>query len=452
VPIAGASALGRVAGVRTFGLVALVGAVAAILSEVLGGVVLGLGFVALVVILLSGRYLKRANPKDIGATTIVAALLTFALGAVAMTGSLGLAASAGVLAALLLSIKAELHSAIRKIDRQELLAVLELLIMFVVLLPVLPNRGFGPWRALNPFEIWTMVLLICSLSFVGYVGVRLLGERRGITLAAVAGALVSSTAVAITLSRLRNPDRNQARLVGGAIALGCAIMYVRVLIVVSVFGLSLLSGLTIPLGLAFVCGSIAAVVFIKSYDPGRAVHGLVLRNPFDFWMAVKFGLVLAAVIVLAQALEQWAGHGGVFLVAAASGFVDVDAATLTLARITPAQVPGEVGVGAVLLACVTNTVFKAAIAVFNSKGGSSNRSRSASAASCWASRPAPPSPGLSSAAPADSRSAMRGCTAGNVRAQTVGACLRSRGLQHRDLACRYDRHAAAKLRIAPGPR
>jgi uncharacterized membrane protein (DUF4010 family) len=94
----------------------------------------------------------------------------------------------------------------------------------------------------------------------------------------------------------------------------------------------------------------------------------VLRNPFDFWMAVRFGLVLAAVIVLAQALEQWAGHAGVYLVAAVSGFVDVDAATLTLARMTPSQVPVEVGVGGVLLACVTNTAFKAAIAVFNSKG------------------------------------------------------------------------------------
>ena len=358
----------RVAGVRTFGLVALVGAVAALLSEVLGGVVLGFGFVALVIILLSGRYLKRAEAKDVGATTIVAALLTFALGAVAITGSLGLAASAGILAALLLSIKAELHSAIRRIDRQELLAVLELLIMSVVLLPVLPNRGFGPWQSLNPFQIWTMVVLICSLSFVGYVGVRLLGERRGITLAAVAGALVSSTAVAITLSRLPDEGRNQSRLVGGAIVLACTIMYVRVLIVVSIFGLSLLNGLAIPLGLAFACGSLAAVVFIRSSDSEHPSHGLVLRNPFDFWMAVRFGLVLAAVIVLAQALEQWAGHAGVFLVAAVSGFVDVDAATLTLARMTPSQVPVEVGVGGVLLACVTNTAFKAAIAVFNSKG------------------------------------------------------------------------------------
>jgi uncharacterized membrane protein (DUF4010 family) len=145
-------------------------------------------------------------------------------------------------------------------------------------------------------------------------------------------------------------------------------MYVRVLIVVSIFGLSLLNGLAIPLGLAFVCGLAVAAVFIRSADSDQMAHGFAPRNPFDFWMAVKFGLVLAVVIVLAQALKEWVGDAGVFLVAAASGFVDVDAATLSLARMTPGEIPVSVGVGAVLLACVTNTLFKGAIAVFNSKG------------------------------------------------------------------------------------
>ena len=358
---------GRVAGVRTFGLVGAFGAAAALLSETLGGVVLGLGFVSLVIVLLSGRYPKRPKSKDIGATTIVAALLTFALGAVSMDGHLGLAVSAGVLTAVLLSVKPELHGAIRRIDRQELLAVLKLLIMSVVLLPVLPNRGFGPWQSLNPFEIWTMVVLICALSFVGYVGVKLLGERKGITLAAVAGALVSSTAVTITLSRLPDKERRQARLVGGAIGLACAIMYARTFVVVSVFGLTLLDGLAAPLGLAFVAGLVASVALIRSARSVEATHDLGLRNPFDFWMAVKFGAVLAVVIVVAQGLEVWAGHIGVFVVAAASGFVDVDAATLSLARMSPDEIPVKVGVIAVLLACLTNTAFKAAIAVFNSK-------------------------------------------------------------------------------------
>jgi uncharacterized membrane protein (DUF4010 family) len=357
----------RVAGVRTFGLMGLAGAIVALLSEALGGVVLGLGFLAVVIIMLFGRYLNVAESKDIGVTTIVAGLLTFALGAISMLGDLGLAVSSGVLAALLLSVKAELHSAIRHIDRQELLAALKLLIMSVVLLPVLPNRGFGPWQALNPFEVWTMVVLICSLSFVGYVGVKLLGDRKGITLAALAGALVSSTAVTVTLSRLPDKARTQIWLVGGAIVLASAIMYARTLIVVSVFGLSLLNGLAIPLGLASVTGLAVAAIFIRSAGSDQSEHGLSLRNPFDFWMAVKFGLLLAVVIVLAQALKEWAGDPGVFMVAGVSGFVDVDAATLSLARMAPNQIPIEVGVGAILLASVANTIFKAAIAVFNSR-------------------------------------------------------------------------------------
>ena len=359
----------RVAGVRTFGLMGLVGAVAALLSETLGGVVLGLGFLAVVIVMLFGRYLNLAETKDIGATTIVAALLTFALGAVSMVGHLGLAVSAGVLAALLLSAKAELHGAIRRIDRQELLAALKLLIMSVVLLPVLPNRGFGPWEALNPFEIWLMVVLICLLSFAGYVGIRVLGDRKGLTLAALAGALVSSTAVTISLSRLSEKDRTRAGLVGGAILLAWSVMYARTLVIVTVFGLSLLKGLAYPLGLACLVGVAIAVAFVRSAGSSEPKHGIPLRNPFDFWVAVKFGLVLAVVIVLARAVKEWVGAGGVYFVAGASGFVDVDAATLSLTQMVPAQIPVDVGVGGVLLASVANTVFKAAVAVFNSRGG-----------------------------------------------------------------------------------
>jgi uncharacterized membrane protein (DUF4010 family) len=358
----------RVAGVRTFGLIGLVGAVAALLSDHFGGVVLGLGFVAIAIVLLFGQYLKFFEGKDIGVTTVTAGLLTFALGAVTMKGHLSLAVSIGVVTALLLGVKAELHSAIRRIDRQELFAVLKLLIMTVVLLPVLPHRGFGPWGALDPFEIWLMVVLICTLSFFGYIGIRLLGDRKGVLLAALAGSLVSSTAVTISLSRLPDRDRTQARLIGGAIILASSVMYARTLVVVSVFGLSLVKGLSIPLGLATIAGLIVSAILIRSAGPNKSQLGLVLRNPFDFWMALKFGLLLAVVIMFAQALNEWSGELGVFMAAGISGFVDVDAATLTVARMAPNQIPIVVGVGAILLATVTNTIFKATIAIFNSKG------------------------------------------------------------------------------------
>jgi uncharacterized membrane protein (DUF4010 family) len=149
--------------------------------------------------------------------------------------------------------------------------------------------------------------------------------------------------------------------------LASAIMYARILVVVAIFGLPLLEGLALPLGLAAAVGLLVALAFIRSAGTEQADHGLELRNPFEFWMAVKFGLVLAAVILLAQALKEWVGDAGVYLVAGASGFVDVDAATLSLSRMAPVQIPIGVGVGAVLLASVTNTLFKAAIAIFNSK-------------------------------------------------------------------------------------
>jgi len=358
----------RVAGVRTFALIGLVGVVAALLADHFGGLVLGLGFIAVTITMLFGRYLAFRERQDVGMTTVSAGLLTFALGAITMKGHLGLAVSAGVMAALLLGVKAELHSAIQRVDRQELLAVLKLLIMTVVLLPVLPNRGFGPWEALNPFEIWLMVVLICSLSFVGYIGIRVLGDRKGVMLAALAGSLVSSTAVTITLSQLQDKNGPQLRLIGGAIALAWSVMYLRTLIVVSVFGLSLLQGLSIPLGLAAFSGLLVSAVLIKSAGPERPEHSYALRNPFDFAMALKFGLLLAAVIVGAQALNEWVGGYGVLAAAGLSGLADVDAASLTVSRMAPAQIPVLVGVGAILLASLANLILKAAIAVFNSRG------------------------------------------------------------------------------------
>ena len=357
----------RVAGVRTFGLIGLVGAATALLSQRLGGVVLAFGFLAVALVMLFGRYLMFKERKDIGATTVTAGLLTFALGAMAMTFDLGLTVAIGVVATVLLGIKAELHGAVRRIGHGELLAVFKLLLMILVLLPVLPNRGFGPWDALNPFEIWLMVVLICALSFVGYVGVRVFGRRKGVMLAALAGSLVSSTAVTISLSQLPDHDRSQTRLIGGAIILAWSVMYARTLVVVSIFGLSLLEGLSIPLGMAALTGLLAAGALLRPAEQAPAQHDFELRNPFDFWMAFKFAAVLALVMLLAKAMNATVGESGVLVAAGLSGLADVDAATLTVAHMTPGQISFFVGVGSVLLASMTNLLLKAGIAIYNSK-------------------------------------------------------------------------------------
>ena len=163
----------RVAGMRTFALIGLLGAGSSLLALQLGEIFLGFAFASVAAVMTLFRLRAAAETKDYGATTIIAGLLTFALGALAMRGELGLAASVGVVAALLLGVKPGLHRLLLKIDYEELLAVLKLLAMSVVLLPVLPNRGYGPWQMLNTYEVWLMVVLICSISFVGYLGIRI---------------------------------------------------------------------------------------------------------------------------------------------------------------------------------------------------------------------------------------------------------------------------------------
>lgn len=353
-----------VAGVRTFALLALMGAAVGLLYGEIGGLALAGGFIAIAVVLVVLRVRELPTTGDFGATTIVAGLLTYALGAAAMFGELEFVVATGVIATLLLGIKTELHAAIRRLDREELIAVLKLLAMSFALLPVLPDRGYGPWQALNPRDIWLMVVLICAVSFAGYVAARHFGARRGIIVAAVAGALVSSTAVTIGLSRLPGRNAQQVRLVGAGIALASAVMLVRTLVIVAVVNRTLVLPLLPAMLAAMAVGLlIAAVMLRRAGHVASADFGL--KNPFEFWMAVQFGALLAAVSLAAAAARAWLGAPGVLALAGLSGLLDVDAVTLTIGRTAANPVTAR---DAILMAIVANTVLKAAVAIYNSRG------------------------------------------------------------------------------------
>jgi len=355
----------RVAGIRTFGLIGLLGGVWALLAEALGEVVMGLAFIALAAALIVARFRLARDTKDYGITTTTAALLTFGLGAIALRGELAIAASVAVITALLLSSKATLHGFLKRIDYQELLAVLKLLTMSVVLLPVLPDRGFGPWEALNPYELWLMVVLISGISFAGYVAVRAMGERRGILVAALAGGLVSSTAVTISLSRMgaQNPER--ARLLSGGIVLASSMMFARTILVASVIQSDMLRVLAVPLGGAFAMGTVAGIILLRKSEATSDGHMLQLRNPFEFGMALKFGVLLAVIMVLSEGLLQLLGHPGIYALASVSGLADVDAVTLAVSRMTEREISHLVAAVAILLASLSNSLVKGGIAIVN---------------------------------------------------------------------------------------
>ena len=354
---------GRVAGVRTFAIIGLLGGLWAYLADLLGEVVLGFAFIAFAAIMLVARMRQSAMAGDYGITTVVASLVTFAVGAIAVRGHLGIAAAASVVTAMLLGIKPMLHRWIAKIERRELMAVLELLVMTLVLLPVLPDQGYGPWQALNPREIWLMVVLIAGMHLIGYVTVRLLGSRRGVPMAGLAGGLVASTAVAVSFSRLGRQSPKAARAYAAGIVLASATMFARVAVVVGIVKPTLLAMLAPPMLAATLVGAIAAwVLWRKSDGPASEAPEVKPRNPFEFSTALKFGVLLAVVMLVSRGLNAWLGEAGVWLAGLVSGLADVDAITLSLARISDTVLSPSVAASGIAIATAANTIVKSGIA------------------------------------------------------------------------------------------
>lgn len=355
----------RIAGLRTYGLIGLLGGICALLAQVLGAVVLGYGFLGLAILLVAAYYRRIKLSGDLGITSMVAALLTFGYGALAVMDHLFAATAAAVITALLLDLKPRLHAWLRKLTPQELNATFELLLISVVLLPVLPNKGYGPWQSLNPYEIWWMVVLIAGIGFIGYFAIKIGGTRYGAPLTGITGGLVSSTAVTITLSRLvRDLPEHRDALVSGILA-ACATMFPRILLVASVVNPKLFVPLAIPTGVTAVLTYVAGWWFWRR-SPGGPLgqHVETLSNPFQIGMAIRFSLLLAVIMLLANAMRAWLGDAGLYVLAALSGLGDVDAINLSVSRLSLHEISLQVAIVTIFIAAASNTLVKSLMAAY----------------------------------------------------------------------------------------
>jgi len=353
----------RMAGLRTFGLTGLLGGVWALLSQEMGALVLGVGFAALAaVLILAHLQMVRAGAEpDYGITTVVAALLTFALGALAVAGHISIAAAGAVVTALLLGLKPVLHAWLRRLTEVELLAVLKLALISVVILPVLPNRGFGPWDALNPYALWWLVVLIAAISFVGYFAMKVLGPNRGIPLTGLFGGLTSSTATTLSFARLARRKADLQGILAAGVTISAATMFPRILLEVAVVNRALLPEVVPALAAMTALGLAGALVLWRLAPKATESGEVDLRNPFELGPALQFGALLAGVMLLAEGARAWFGDAGIYALAAISGLTDVDAITLSLARMAGEDLAAEVAAGGVLLAAVVNTGVKAGL-------------------------------------------------------------------------------------------
>jgi uncharacterized membrane protein (DUF4010 family) len=354
---------GRVAGLRTFGLIGLAGGLVAVIAALVDVFVAAAVTLALAGVLIVAW--RAAAGRDLGATTEVGAVVAFALGLLAGLGHFVPAMGGAVAVAVLLGLKPQLHGWLRGIDRHELFAGLQLVLIAAVILPLLPDRGYGPYGALNPARLWWMVVLVAGVSFAGYIASRLLGARAGLLLSGALGGLASSTATTMALARRAAGSRTDGLqgpvgAVAGAIALAWSVMFLRILVLVAAIAPAVARGLAVPV-LAAVAGGILAALWFWRRDRHEA--GIVAAgSPLNLRSALAFAAAMAVIAVAAQAGRAMFGDAGLFAVAALSGLLDTDAISLAVAYQTRDGLPAGVAVLAVATACAVNTVVKAGIA------------------------------------------------------------------------------------------
>ena len=358
----------RAAGFRTHAISGLLGGIAALIGMHTTPLIIGFAFLGFAGVSLMFHWLEARDEKNFSATGAIAGLMAFLLGALAVVGEPGLAAAAATATVVLLALKSTLHGFVKKLDWIELRAVLILVTMSFLLLPLLPDHTIDPWETLNPARIWELAIFVCAISFIGYIGIRLFGERRGILIAALAGGLVSSTAATLNFARLAKQKTGDGAVMTGAISLAGAVMCMRILIIVAVFNFEL--ALTLwPMMLA--AGFVQAVIGLLLVSAGtKHTHAEVIwKNPFDVTSALRFALLIAAILIGSTLAARYLGPDALLSVSALAGLADVDAITLSLARMNETLAQIKVAADGILIAALANTVMKAGLAGLS--GGSS---------------------------------------------------------------------------------
>ena len=358
----------RTAGLRTFALTGLLGGICGLMSVVSSPIVLAAGLLAFTGALVLFSFLEATAEKNFSVTGVVAGMLTFVLGAYAMLGLETVAVAAAVAMAILLALREPLHSWLRTITWPEIRSVLVLLAMSFLLLPILPNRTIDPWQVLNPAEIWLLAILIATVSFAGYIAVRVLGDRKGIAVAAIAGGLASSTAATLSFARLTREHPESTRLLAGGILLAGVTMLARILVLAGLLKPELLASLIWPTVAAASVLLLSAALLLWGRSSGRGDSAgqpeLQIKNPFDLTTVLWLAALIAVIMLAAKRMVGQVGNAGLFLLAAVSGIADVDALTLSMARLAGLQVAASDAANAILIAASVNTASKAAMAAF----------------------------------------------------------------------------------------
>jgi len=357
-----------IGGVRTFVLISIFGGLSGYFSVYFDNLwIFIVPFIVLSVLILINYYYMIRRTKDLHTTTGICAFLVFILSSIVFYGDgfEKFAVALSILIAVLLSSRHYLHHFIRKITKKELQDILKFAIIALVILPFLPNKAYGPLEVLNPYVIWLMVVFVSAISFFGYILVKTFGAKKGISITGIVGGLVSSTAVTMAFSN--KSKKNSKQLTNAfalAIIIASTIMFLRIMFEVLIINRTLLSTLIVPLGLMSLVGFLFSYYYFKVKKKEKG-HSLELKSPFTLGPALKFGVFFAFILLLSKAAQIYLGTKGIYLTSIFSGLADVDAITLSMARLAAnGTVTEKVASSAITLAAMSNTLVKGGMVYF----------------------------------------------------------------------------------------
>ncbi|MFP5418472.1 MAG: MgtC/SapB family protein [Gammaproteobacteria bacterium] len=353
------------AGLRTFALTALLATLTAHLAATLNApwlVAVGMLLVGLMMIAAYLRTPSQAD-EDPGTTTIAALLLCYALGILVWLHEIQLAVMLGIASTVLLYFKPELRGLSQKLSRRDLLSVLQFAVLALIILPLLPNTDYGPYGALNPYQIWWMVVLISGVSLAGYAALHLIGRQRGAVVLGLLGGLVSSTAATLSFSRHARANEAMLPIAVTVIVLANLVVLVRLGVLAAVLAPGVLPQLAPLLTGGLIAGALGAWYGVRRLHPQGEPPTLEMSNPTELRTALGFGAIYGLVLLAAAWLSDWLGNGGLYVVALISGLTDLDAITLSSLRLHNLdKLSAGILVNVVTLAILANLVFKSILA------------------------------------------------------------------------------------------
>lgn len=356
---------GSRAGLRTFALVALFGTLAAMLSEEANMPWLLLGGLLIVGLMTIAAYSRaKDDSADPGTTTVAAILVCYGLGAAVWYGNDTLAIMLAIITTVLLYFKTELHGITEKLSRRDLISILQFAVLTFIILPILPDKNYGPYEAINPYQIWLMVVLISGVSLAGYVALQFIGPRHSAVLG-LFGGLVSSTATTLVYARRSAESQNFVPLAVVVILLANLTVLIRLTIVSTVASPSILPHLLPILGSGFLLGSGITAYWWYQLQQQSELPVPEIKNPTEIGTAAAFGLIYGIVLFSSAWLSDIAGSSGLYAVALISGLTDVDAITLSSLRLYEL---GKLGtsetVTAISIGIISNIGFKLGLVFF----------------------------------------------------------------------------------------